>query len=144
MAILGNSWPGLITDIEYTGFAEDIRPTTRGVFSCTFRHIKKKDFAFINKMAPRTTEKDIFGPGTFVDTAYNPLPAECRRLLHHFANMTPGFVTDATVLDDVDFHGDDLPIIPGPLKAQALVNIAYTMLPYYTLLKIPSPLSAMP
>ena len=72
-------------------------------------------------MSSHKTIKDVYGPGTFADAAYNPLPAECRRLLGYFAKTTPGFVKDAAVLDEVDFHGGDLPIIPGPLKAQALV-----------------------
>lgn len=75
-------------------------------------------------MANHQTVKDLFGPGTFVDTVYTPLIPECRRLLQYFADNTPGFTVEATELDAVEFHGQDLPIIPGPLKSQAMVSIS--------------------
>ncbi len=75
-------------------------------------------------MTAKTTTRGGFGPGTFVDTEYSPLPAECRRLLHHFAEVSPGFTTDDSALESVEFYGGDLPIIPGPLKSQAMVSTA--------------------
>lgn len=58
-----------------------------------------------------------------MDEAFTPVPEESRRLLKYFALATPGFTTDEAILDDVEFHGSDLPIIPGPLKSQVLVSI---------------------
>lgn len=69
---------------------------------------------------PETT-KGAYGPGTFTDTSFTPLPKECRRILEYLAKGTPGFTTDPALLNDVEFHGRDLPIIPGPIKAQAFV-----------------------
>jgi hypothetical protein len=75
-------------------------------------------------MRTHSTIKDIYGPGTFIDAAYAPLPAECHRLLKHFASVSPGFTNDDAALRCVEFHGDHLPIIPGPLKSQALVSLS--------------------
>lgn len=70
-----------------------------------------------------STTKDGYGPGTFVDTEFHSVPDESRRLLKLLASQTPGFTKDDAVLSEVEFVGDDLPIIPGPLKSQALVSI---------------------
>ncbi|PHH67874.1 hypothetical protein CDD82_1039 [Ophiocordyceps australis] len=78
-------------------------------------------------MAPHSTTKGVYGPGTFTDTVFTPLPTECRRLLKYFADATPGFTKDAKALD-VNFHGEDLPRIPGPLKAQATSAVFHAMI----------------
>jgi hypothetical protein len=72
---------------------------------------------------PHSVEQDegIYGPGTFTDTEFTPVPHECERLLKHFAQITPGFTSDPAALSKVHFHGNDLPILPGPIKAQVLV-----------------------
>jgi hypothetical protein len=70
----------------------------------------------------RNTIHDLYGPGTFTDAEFIPLTQDCRRLLKYFAEVTPGFTKDSAVLEAVDFHGRDLPILPGPIKAQALVR----------------------
>lgn len=76
---------------------------------------------------PHLVEQDetIYGPGTFTDTIFTPVPQECERLLNHFAQITPGFNSDPAVLSKVRFHGGDLPILPGPIKAQVLVRSKY-------------------
>ena len=73
------------------------------------------------------TTKGGYGPGTFVDTSFTPLPQECTRLLKWLASKTPGFTTDQQVLDAVKFEGDDLPIIPGPVKSVALTATLHAM-----------------
>jgi hypothetical protein len=70
----------------------------------------------------RNTAKDVYGPGTFVDTELHSVPDESQRLLRLLACKTPGFTQDEAALSDVEFSGDDLSIIPGPLKSQALVR----------------------
>ncbi|KAK2616925.1 hypothetical protein QQS21_000013 [Conoideocrella luteorostrata] len=79
-------------------------------------------------MAPHSTIKGVYGPGTFADTSYTPLPDECRRLLQNFAQATPGFNDDGAILRSVNFHGGRLPIIPGPLKSQALSAVCQAMI----------------
>jgi hypothetical protein len=69
-----------------------------------------------------STIKDVFGPGTFVDTEFHTVPNESRRLLRLLASKTPGFTQDEAAFSDVKFFGGDLSIIPGPLKSQALVS----------------------
>jgi hypothetical protein len=69
-------------------------------------------------MAIETTKNatESYGPGTYVDRSFSPLPEECRRLLRLIAARTPGFTEDETLLDGVKFEGDHLPCIPGPIK----------------------------
>lgn len=76
-------------------------------------------------MAAHSTIKDVFGPGTFVDTKFIGVPSDARRLLKYLAGNTQGFTTDEGTLNDVEFSGDDLPIIPGPLKSQVLVSTVF-------------------
>ena len=68
-----------------------------------------------------------YGPGSYVDTSFTPVPEECKRLLRLLATRTPGFTDDATLLDGVRFEGDDLPCIPGPIKSQALTATLHAM-----------------
>ncbi|PON25208.1 hypothetical protein TGAM01_v205894 [Trichoderma gamsii] len=79
-------------------------------------------------MATNNILKNVYGPGTFTDAFFTPLPAECHRLLKFFARVTPGFTNNASLLDSVEFHGGDLPIIPGPLKSQALSAVCQAMI----------------
>ncbi|KAF4630050.1 hypothetical protein G7Y89_g8090 [Cudoniella acicularis] len=69
----------------------------------------------------------VYGPGSFVDEAFTPVPEECQRLLKFLASKTPGFTTDATLLDRVHFEGSDLPCIPGPIKSQAVTAVLHAM-----------------
>lgn len=68
-----------------------------------------------------------YGPGSWVDTSFTPVPQECKRLLVMLARGTPGFTDDERLTDGVTFQGDDLPIIPGPLKSQALTSVIHAM-----------------
>ncbi|KAG4263802.1 hypothetical protein BFJ72_g13647 [Fusarium proliferatum] len=70
---------------------------------------------------------DTYGAGTTVDTEFSPLPVECQRLLRLFAARTPGFTKDEALLSGVNFHGDDLPCIPGPIKSQAVTAVLHAM-----------------
>ncbi|KAL9571698.1 hypothetical protein ACKAV7_004022 [Fusarium commune] len=73
------------------------------------------------------TSKETYGAGTTVDTEFIPLPAECERMLRIFAPRTPGFTKDEALLGGVNFHGDDLPCIPGPIKSQAVTAVLHAM-----------------
>ncbi|KAH0042000.1 hypothetical protein KCU78_g865, partial [Aureobasidium melanogenum] len=65
------------------------------------------------------TKPNVYGPGTFADVEFTPLPTEAARILRYLASLTPGFTTEESAFNDVKFTGRDLPIIPGPIKAQA-------------------------
>ncbi|TVY79286.1 Succinate--hydroxymethylglutarate CoA-transferase [Fusarium oxysporum f. sp. cubense] len=73
------------------------------------------------------TSRETYGAGTTVDTEFLPLPAECQRLLRLFAARTPGFTKDESLLSRVNFHGDDLPCIPGPIKSQVVTAVLHAM-----------------
>lgn len=77
-------------------------------------------------MSNHGTARDTYGPGTFADAEYLPLVPECHRLLKYFSNVTPGFTQ--THLDHVKFHGQELPILPGPLKSQAMAAVFQAMI----------------
>jgi hypothetical protein len=82
-------------------------------------------------MPSATTEDgalESYGPGTYVDTAFTPLPEECQRLLRVFAAQTPGFTKSQALLDGVRFVGNDLPCIPGPIKSQAVTAVLHAMI----------------
>ncbi|KAF5247317.1 hypothetical protein FANTH_6408 [Fusarium anthophilum] len=73
------------------------------------------------------TSNETYGAGTTVDAEFSPLPAECERILRIFAARTPGFTKDEVLLSRVNFHGDDLPCIPGPIKSQAVTAVLHAM-----------------
>ncbi|KAF5974936.1 transferase family III [Fusarium coicis] len=73
------------------------------------------------------TSDETYGAGTVVDSEFSPLPAECERILRIFAARTPGFTKDDALLSGVNFHGDDLPCIPGPIKSQAVTAVLHAM-----------------
>ncbi|KAM0445326.1 hypothetical protein ACHAPV_002759 [Trichoderma viride] len=70
-------------------------------------------------MAAQVRVEGVYGPGSFTDTAFTPVPVESKRLLVELAKKTPGFTTDQSLIDGVKFVGDELPCIPGPIKSQA-------------------------
>ena len=74
-----------------------------------------------------STSQDGYGPGTFVDKEFIPLPLECKRLLEYLVSVTPGFTKDKEVLNSVKFEGDDYPNIPGPIKSVALTAVLHAM-----------------
>lgn len=78
-------------------------------------------------LIPTSELTDEYGPGTYVDKSFTPLPEECNRLLRLLAARTPEFTKDASLLNGVRFEGDDLPCIPGPIKSQALTATLHAM-----------------
>jgi hypothetical protein len=76
---------------------------------------------------PTSEPTNEYGPGSYVDKHFTPLPEECKRLLRLLAERTPGFTKDASLLDGVRFEGDSLPCIPGPIKSQALTATLHAM-----------------
>lgn len=72
-------------------------------------------------MAEHKTTEGLYGPGTYTDTAFIPVPQDSQRLLVHLAQITPGFTKDPKILQDVEFTGGALPVLPGPIKAQVFV-----------------------
>ncbi|KAK5045071.1 hypothetical protein LTR84_010219 [Exophiala bonariae] len=69
-----------------------------------------------------------YGPGTFVDTSFTPVPEECSRILRVLAKKAPGFTKNEALITGVHFEGADLPIIPGPIKSQAVTAVLHAMI----------------
>lgn len=74
-------------------------------------------------MGKHATIPGLFGPGTYVDTEFHGVPAESRRILSYLVSVTPGIGITDDDLAAVEFAGQDLPIIPGPLKSQVMVRV---------------------
>lgn len=76
---------------------------------------------------PSNRTEGVYGPGSYTDTSFVPVPLECKRLLKLLASKTPGFTKDERLLDTVIFEGDDLPAIPGPIKSEAMTAVLHAM-----------------
>ncbi|KAK3614451.1 hypothetical protein LTR56_027246 [Elasticomyces elasticus] len=71
-------------------------------------------------MTNHKTIEGVYGPGSYTDVTFIPVPQDCERVLKWVASTTPGFAKEPTLLKEVVFHGDDFPHIPGPLKPGVL------------------------
>lgn len=74
-----------------------------------------------------TPSTDIYGPGTFMDTDFTPVPQDAARIFEYIAKNTPGFSKDKELWDTVKFEGSSLPIIPGPIKAPPIAASLHAM-----------------
>jgi hypothetical protein len=70
---------------------------------------------------------EIYGPGTFVDENFLPVPDDARRVFEILANATENFTKDPRVWDSVKFEGHNDPMIPGPLKAPVVAAALHAM-----------------
>lgn len=77
-----------------------------------------------HKTKPST---DIYGPGTFMDTDFTPVPQDAARIFEYIAKNTPAFTQDKELWDTVRFEGSSLPIIPGPIKAPPIAAAIHAM-----------------
>ncbi|UKZ78936.1 hypothetical protein TrVFT333_006683 [Trichoderma virens FT-333] len=68
-----------------------------------------------------------YGPGTYTDTEFTPVPEESLRIFRELAARTPGFTKDEKLLSGVKFSGDSLPLIAGPIKSQAVTAALHAM-----------------
>ncbi|KAJ5203137.1 hypothetical protein N7449_005216 [Penicillium cf. viridicatum] len=74
-----------------------------------------------------TPSTDIYGPGTFMDTEFTPVPQDAARIFEYISKNTPGFSQDKELWDTVKFEGSSLPIIPGPIKAPPIAASLHAM-----------------
>lgn len=70
---------------------------------------------------------DVYGPGTFTDNSFTPVPEDTQRIFRLLARGTPGFTQDESVLSKVRFTGEDFPVIPGPIKAVSVAAALHAM-----------------
>ncbi|KAH8678325.1 CoA-transferase family III domain-containing protein [Xylariales sp. PMI_506] len=74
---------------------------------------------------PRTP--DVYGPGTYTDAAFVPVPQDTERIFRLLAAQTPGFTQDERLLSKVQFVGEEFPVIPGPIKAVSVAAALHAM-----------------
>lgn len=70
---------------------------------------------------------DVYGPGTFTDKSFTPVPQDTQRIFRLLASQTPGFTQDDALLSKVQFTGEDYPVIPGPIKATSVAAALHAM-----------------
>ena len=78
-------------------------------------------------MVSQTRTPDVYGPGTYTDTTFTPVPEDTARIFRLIAKQTPGFTQDEAVLSKVKFTGEDYPVIPGPIKATSVAAALHAM-----------------
>src|SRR5262249_10290421 len=76
----------------------------------------------------QTRIPDIYGPGTFTDREFIPIPADAARIFRLLAAQPPGFTTDESFLSKLQFSGEDYPVLPGPIKAVPVAAALHGML----------------
>jgi hypothetical protein len=74
------------------------------------------------------TIPDVYGPGSYTDTSFIPVPQDSERILQYLAERTPGFNASPDFLRHAKFHGQDLPLLPGPIKAQVFSAVCQAMI----------------
>jgi len=79
-------------------------------------------------MAQESRIPDLYGPGTFVDREFVPVPLDSARILRLLASQTPGFTKDEVLLNKVQFYGEDYPVLPGPMKAISVAAALHGMI----------------
>lgn len=70
---------------------------------------------------------DVYGPGTFTDKTFTPIPKDTQRIFRLIASQTPGFTQDEKLLSKVRFTGEAFPTIPGPIKAVPVAAALHAM-----------------
>ncbi|KAL4728111.1 hypothetical protein ACLX1H_004846 [Fusarium chlamydosporum] len=78
-------------------------------------------------MAQESRIPDIYGPGTYTDRTFTPVPEDTQRIFRLIASQTPGFTQDEAVLSKVKFEGDSFPTISGPIKAVSVAASLHAM-----------------
>ncbi|KAK3202468.1 hypothetical protein GRF29_161g1290338 [Pseudopithomyces chartarum] len=70
---------------------------------------------------------DVYGPGTYTDKTFTPVPEDTARIFRLLASQTPTFTKDEALLSKVQFTGEDFPVIPGPIKATSVAAAMHAM-----------------
>lgn len=78
-------------------------------------------------MAPSERIPDVYGPGTYTDKTFVPVPKDTERIFRQLAAQTPGFTQDEAILSKVKFTGEEYPVIPGPIKATSVAAALHAM-----------------
>lgn len=78
-------------------------------------------------MSQESRTPDVYGPGTHTDRTFVPVPQDTERIFRLIAAQTPGFTQDESLLQKVEFVGEEFPVIPGPLKATSVAAALHAM-----------------
>ncbi|KAI1341084.1 CoA-transferase family III domain-containing protein [Xylariaceae sp. FL0016] len=78
-------------------------------------------------MSQESPVPDVYGPGTYTDRHFVPVPQETERIFRLLASETPGFTQDENLLSKVKFTGEEFSVIPGPIKAVSVAAALHAM-----------------
>ncbi|KAI5921813.1 CoA-transferase family III domain-containing protein [Camillea tinctor] len=78
-------------------------------------------------MSQESRISGIYGPGTYTDRTFVPVPEDTERIFRLLASETPGFTNDEKRLSKVKFTGEEFPVIPGPIKAISVAAALHAM-----------------
>jgi len=70
---------------------------------------------------------DIYGPGTYTDNVFVPVPRDAQRIFRLLASQTPGFTQDGSLWAKIRFVGEGYPVLPGPMKAPVVAAALQAM-----------------
>jgi hypothetical protein len=70
---------------------------------------------------------NVYGPGTYTDKTFTPVPEDTARIFRLLASHTPTFTKDEALLSKVRFTGEEFPVIPGPIKATSVGAALHAM-----------------
>jgi hypothetical protein len=70
---------------------------------------------------------EVYGPGTYIDKEFLPVPEDSRRVFELLASKTPGFTKDTALWDTVKFEGRPDPMVPGPMKSPVVTAALHAM-----------------
>ncbi|PYH93432.1 CoA-transferase family III [Aspergillus ellipticus CBS 707.79] len=70
---------------------------------------------------------EVYGPGTFIDKQFLPVPEDARRVFEFLASSTPGFTQSKAAWDTVHFEGRPDPMVQGPIKAPVIAAALHAM-----------------
>ncbi|KAI1506027.1 CoA-transferase family III domain-containing protein [Biscogniauxia marginata] len=78
-------------------------------------------------MSQESKIPDVYGPGSYTDRSFVPVPQDTERIFRLLASETPGFTRDEKLLSKVKFTGEEFPVIPGPIKAVSVAAALHAM-----------------
>jgi hypothetical protein len=78
-------------------------------------------------MPASSRTQGVYGPGTYTDPTFTPVPKDTSRIFRLIASQTPNFTKDEALLSKVHFTGEEFPTLPGPIKAVSVAASLHAM-----------------
>ncbi|KAK5662670.1 hypothetical protein OQA88_8586 [Cercophora sp. LCS_1] len=79
-------------------------------------------------MSQETRIPGVYGPGTYAEQTFIPVPQDAERIFRLLASQTAKFTKDEALLSKVRFTGEEYPVLPGPIKAVPVAAALHAMI----------------